>query len=173
MYWWCTSTYNLDRHTVVCPSLISQPSYTHISTQRNGPGTVVTFSCDIGYTLVGGPSITCLGDGTWSPSILLCQESEYEWVGVVVKLMCVRPSGHFTEDVVWGVWSNHCKVTWSFMLSSLLKKSAHCITNNLEQYDSHTSHAIHHKWFTHIHVQVDKVWNSIKMSDKTHLCTCE
>ncbi|KAL5509568.1 hypothetical protein EMCRGX_G004959 [Ephydatia muelleri] len=61
--------------TVVCPSLVFQPSYTHISTQQNRPGTVVTFSCDLGYTLVGGPSVTCRGDGTWSTSIPQCQEN--------------------------------------------------------------------------------------------------
>lgn len=81
-----TSAQHTPCITVVCPSLVSHPSYTHISTRRNRPGTVVTFTCDLGYTLVGGPNVTCLGDGTWSSSIPQCQESESDGVGVVVEV---------------------------------------------------------------------------------------
>ena len=73
----CHTHMNTHTHTVVCPSLVSHPSYLHISTPINRPGTVVTFSCDPGYTLVGGPSVTCRGDGTWNRDIPQCQESKY------------------------------------------------------------------------------------------------
>ena len=39
-------------------------------------GTVSTYACDTGYTLDGGSTRTCQGDGTWSGSAPTCESKE-------------------------------------------------------------------------------------------------
>ena len=53
-----------------CPSL--NVTYGHVWYNRPGinhgypPNTLATFSCNIGYEVVGSDSLTCLSSGEWS-----------------------------------------------------------------------------------------------------------
>ena len=56
----------------VCPALnnIANGATSHNSGVE---GSVTTFSCNSGYSMVGSPFTTCLSDGTWSLSLPTCK----------------------------------------------------------------------------------------------------
>ena len=66
----CSTSYSYP--TVVCPSLSLTNGMFSYSDPTLGVGSVVTYSCDIGYTLNGGSTRTCQSDGTWSGSAPTC-----------------------------------------------------------------------------------------------------
>ena len=46
----------------------------NIGTASQRPvGTVATYTCDTGYTLIGGTTRTCVNGGVWSGSVPTCQ----------------------------------------------------------------------------------------------------
>ena len=61
----------------VCPPL-TPPSHGHLTPIMNQYtyGTVVTFSCDPGYDLVGMSTTTCIDDGQWSVDTPQCKGEE-------------------------------------------------------------------------------------------------
>ena len=38
----------------------------------NGTSTLLTFNCDIGFTLIGSSELICLRDGSWSELVPTC-----------------------------------------------------------------------------------------------------
>ena len=50
---------------IKCPDL-SRPSNGVLTVNSISVGSTANFSCNSGYFLVGEPSLTCGGDGTWS-----------------------------------------------------------------------------------------------------------
>ena len=59
---------------VVDCGILTNPAYGHVShTARTTFGETATYSCDPGYTLVGGSIRTCQATGSWSGSAPTCQ----------------------------------------------------------------------------------------------------
>ncbi|XP_065841870.1 CUB and sushi domain-containing protein 1-like [Oscarella lobularis] len=56
---------------IYCP-LLSRPSFGSISTSSRTFGTTVTFSCSLGYRLVGSSSRSCQISGSWTGSAASC-----------------------------------------------------------------------------------------------------
>ena len=72
----CSTSYSYP--TVVCPSLSLTNGMISYSDPPQGEGSVATHSCDTGYTLNGGSTMTrtCQSDGTrgtWSGSAPTCE----------------------------------------------------------------------------------------------------
>ena len=67
----CSTSYSYP--TVVCPSLSLTNGMISYSDPTLGVGSVVTYSCDTGYTLNGVMTRTCQSGGTWSGSAPTCE----------------------------------------------------------------------------------------------------
>ena len=74
----CTCYCNLFIVDGLCPtvnatanSLMTIQSVTH----RNVTSTILVFSCDDGYVLVGSSRITCFESGQWSDGLPVCKKS--------------------------------------------------------------------------------------------------
>ena len=102
MLTWVSGLYNdhlIQHHllTVVCMSL---PRLTNggisYSDQTLGLNTVVTYTCDTGYTLNGGTTRTCGRDGVWSGFAPNCLRKWNE-ICTVCLLSVLSPRGGTTS----------------------------------------------------------------------------
>ncbi|XP_066217945.1 complement receptor type 2 isoform X3 [Saccopteryx leptura] len=64
---------------------------------RFEPGTVIKYSCDPGYVLVGEESIRCTSEGVWAPTAPKCKVAECEPVG---KHLYRKPQDQFIRPNV-------------------------------------------------------------------------
>ena len=59
-----------------CPTLIA-PEDGSVFQTGSLPGSVGTYSCSSGFTLVGPASVTCLNNGFWSSTTPQCQRTNH------------------------------------------------------------------------------------------------
>ena len=50
---------------LMCP-VLGNPANGRVSVTGNSPGDTATYTCDVGYNLVGAQNLTCGGDGMWA-----------------------------------------------------------------------------------------------------------
>ena len=64
--------------TSVCPPVVYRRPDKETVLQRNFVvGRVITFQCDVGFSLSGKQSLTCLDGGQWNGSIVSCTSNSY------------------------------------------------------------------------------------------------
>ena len=56
------------------PSFGQLPSHLHADNTETTAGTVVTFTCDTGYMIVGDGQLTCQDSGDWDHNVPTCEE---------------------------------------------------------------------------------------------------
>jgi len=56
-----------------CPELSEIEHVSMVCDGENQPGAVCQFTCDVGYQLVGPPSLSCDNDGTWDEDPPVCR----------------------------------------------------------------------------------------------------
>ena len=57
---------------IMCP-VLGSPANGGVSVTGNSPGDTATYTCDVGYNLVGAQNLTCGDNGMWSASPPFCQ----------------------------------------------------------------------------------------------------
>ena len=72
----CQSDGNWSGRAPICRIIrcggLSNPSNGQVRITNDVPGSTATYTCNSGYTLVGGETRTCQNDGTWSGSAPTC-----------------------------------------------------------------------------------------------------
>ena len=85
-------TCQIDRHALVLVCPIAAKTCSDPGTLPNGQRTlssttnisVVTYTCDVGYTLQGSNNGTCQSDGQWSGSVPQCNGMSFKELVVIV-----------------------------------------------------------------------------------------
>ena len=72
--------------SVSCPTLTA-PSSGNISLTTDGVTTTTLFSCDVGFSLSGATTLTCLDTGSWNDTTPACSEL---WVFLLTKFIIWR-----------------------------------------------------------------------------------
>ena len=72
--YWSLAKYDgfLSSNSTETCSTVSSPANGAVSMSQQGSTTMASFTCDVGYSLAGDTSITCLISGTWSSTPPTC-----------------------------------------------------------------------------------------------------
>ena len=75
---WVAAVHSSSLVLVPCPALASTVGGSSI-TSTDGTVTKVEFTCDVGYTISGKTTLTCLKTGDWDNTQPTCGEHTWAW----------------------------------------------------------------------------------------------